>query len=159
MTPMRSLTVRAARARVYAQGARTLNLQRALISQSSLPRPAATPQSLLMQTRPASVLSNIPQSRMYATKTTADEIIEEIQEQYGTARDEFEIAAEETEKKTVYAADDRAAARDELDTLKKMYQDSLDGPEGEEVKRRVGQRIRELDNAVEAMERSAIEDH
>src|SRR5262245_16675773 len=38
-----------------------------------------------------------------------EEAIEEIQELYGTARDEFEIAAEETEKNTTYAADDRAA--------------------------------------------------
>jgi len=98
------------------------------------------------------------QSRSYAAKSTADAIIEEIQEQYGTARDEFEIATEETEKKTVYAEEDRAAAREEMDRLKAMYQQALEGSDGEEVKARVGQRIRELDNAVEALEKAAIEE-
>jgi hypothetical protein len=87
-----------------------------------------------------------------------DPIIEEITELYGTARDEFEIAAEETEKNTTYAADDRAAAREELDKLLGYYQGVL-GEEGdravaEEVKRRVGGRIRELEQAVLALEES-----
>jgi hypothetical protein len=97
-------------------------------------------------------------SRNLATKTTADELIEDIQEQYATARDEFEIATEETEKKTVYAADDRAAAKEELNKLKEMFEQALAGSEGEEVQRRVGQRIRELDNAVEGLERAATEE-
>lgn len=58
----------------------------------------------------------------------------------------------------MYAEDDRAAAREELDRLKEMYDEALDGESGEEVKRRVGQRIRELDQAVQALERSALED-
>jgi len=58
----------------------------------------------------------------------------------------------------VYAADDRAAAREELDKLKTMYEEALGGSDGEEIKGRVGQRIRELDNAVQAMEKSAMED-
>lgn len=58
----------------------------------------------------------------------------------------------------MYAADDRAAAREELNNLKEMFQKAIEGEDGEEVKRRVGQRIRELDNAVEALEKSAIED-
>jgi len=68
------------------------------------------------------------------------------------------MAAEETEKKTLYATGDREAAREELDKLKEMYEEALVGKDGEEVKRRIGQRIRELDNAVEAMEKSALED-
>lgn len=96
--------------------------------------------------------------RSYATKSTADDLIEEIQEQYATARDEFEIAAEETEKKSVYAEEDRAAAREELDNLKALYEKALESADAEEVKRRVGQRIRELDNAVEALEKSALEE-
>ncbi|KUJ16129.1 uncharacterized protein LY89DRAFT_685170 [Mollisia scopiformis] len=96
--------------------------------------------------------------RQYSTKSSADSLIEDIQEQYATARDEFEIAAEETEKKSVYAADDRAAAREELDKLKSMYEEALRGADGEEIKSRVGQRIRELDSAVQAMEKSAMED-
>lgn len=85
-------------------------------------------------------------------------MIENIQEQYATARDEFEIATEETEKKSVYAADDRAAAREELDKLKEMFEEALAGSEGEEVQRRVGQRIRELDNAVAGLEKAASEE-
>lgn len=86
-----------------------------------------------------------------------DEVIEDIQELYGTARDEFEIAAEETEKNTTYAADDRAAAREELDSLLEYYNGIIEGPDkavAEEVKRRVGQRIRELEQAVIALEES-----
>lgn len=98
------------------------------------------------------------QQRNYSEKSAADELIEEIQDQYGTARDEFEIATEETEKKSVYAADDRAAAREELDRLKEMYEKAVEGGSGEEVKMRVGQRIRELDQAVQALERSALEE-
>ena len=56
----------------------------------------------------------------------------------------------------MYAADDRAAAREELDKLKQMYDDALDGTDGEEVKNRVGQRIRELEHAVIALEESAL---
>ena len=56
----------------------------------------------------------------------------------------------------MYAADDRAAAREELDKLKQMYDDALDGADGEEVKNRVGQRIRELEHAVIALEESAL---
>ena len=86
-----------------------------------------------------------------------DEAIEEIQELYGTARDEFEIAAEETEKNTTYAADDRTAAREELDRLLEYYGGIVEGSDravAEEVKRRVGQRIRELEQAVIGMEES-----
>lgn len=77
---------------------------------------------------------------------------------YSTARDEFEIAAEETEGNTVYAADDRAAAREALDQLKDAYEAVVEGQNREvadEVRRRIGQRIRELDNAVIAMEEAA----
>lgn len=42
--------------------------------------------------------------------------------------------------------------------LKEMFQKAIDGVEGEEVKRRVGQRIRELDHAIVALEESALED-
>ncbi|CAI6335637.1 unnamed protein product [Periconia digitata] len=86
-----------------------------------------------------------------------DAAIEEIQELYATARDEFEIAAEETEKNTTYAEDDRVAAREELDRLLEYYGGVVEGGDGavaEEVKRRVGQRIRELEQAVIALEES-----
>jgi hypothetical protein len=59
---------------------------------------------------------------------------------------------------TVYAEDDRQAARQELTKLQEAYKEAIGGPDpevGEEIKRRVGQRIRELENAVAAMEEAA----
>lgn len=73
---------------------------------------------------------------------------------------QFEIASEETEKKTVYAADDRAAAQEELGKLKNAFNDAVENSAPDvsaEIKRRVGQRIRELDRAIEAMEQAALE--
>ena len=107
-------------------------------------------------TKPFPSNSPLPSSSPDAA-AKIDEVIEEIQELYGTARDEFEIAAEETEKNTTYAADDRAAAREELDRLLEYYGGVVEGPDravAEEVKRRVGQRIRELEQAVLGMEES-----
>ncbi|MCJ1322324.1 hypothetical protein MMC15_007672 [Xylographa vitiligo] len=103
---------------------------------------------------------SIPQ-RDFASKTEADAKLEELQELYATAKNEFEIASEETEKKTVYAEDDRAAAQAELQKLKAAFDDAVQdsAPEvGTEIKARVGQRIRELDRAVEAMNEMAMED-
>ncbi|KAG9246556.1 hypothetical protein BJ878DRAFT_402444, partial [Calycina marina] len=96
--------------------------------------------------------------RSYATHKTPDEYIEEITEQFATAKDEFEIAAEETDKKSIYAADDRTAAREELDRLKLLYEGAVRNGGGEEVQRRVGHRIRELEQAVEALEKKGLED-
>ncbi|KAF2845322.1 hypothetical protein T440DRAFT_460591 [Plenodomus tracheiphilus IPT5] len=92
-------------------------------------------------------------------QAAVDAAIEEISEMYGTARDEFEIASEESEKNTTYAPDDRAAAREELDKLLEYYRGVIEGDKevGEEVKRRVGGRIRELEGAVIAMEEKALE--
>lgn len=58
----------------------------------------------------------------------------------------------------MYAADDRAAAREELDNLKELFDKAVEGTEGEEVNRRVGQRVRELDNAVQGLEKAALEE-
>ncbi|KAB2571766.1 hypothetical protein BFW01_g3913 [Lasiodiplodia theobromae] len=112
--------------------------------------------STRVSSRPASIVSE--HARFFSSKSIADEKIEDIQELYATAKDEFEIAAEETEANTVYAADDRAAAREALDELKETYEAVVNGENrevAEEVKRRVGQRIRELDNAVVALEEAA----
>ena len=156
MFALRSLPARAGRNSIRAQ---CLRLNRTSTRSLSLlctnaSRPATHPQFVL---KPHSSFL-LPSSRKFATKSTADELIEDIQEQYATARDKFEIATEETEKKTVYAADDRAAARQELDKLKEMFQQALAGSEGEEVQRRIGQRIRELDNAVRGLEKAALEE-
>ncbi|KAF7513986.1 hypothetical protein GJ744_006600 [Endocarpon pusillum] len=86
--------------------------------------------------------------------------MEDLQELYATAKDEFEMAAEETEKKTVYAPEDREAAREALKLLKDTYEKSLklSSPQiAEEIRGRVSQRIRELDNANTALEESAME--
>ena len=67
---------------------------------------------------------------------------------------------EETEKQTVYAEDDRAAAAEELAKLKEMYDAAVkDAPAevGKEIQARIGQRIRELDEAVKGLERMAVE--
>jgi len=95
-----------------------------------------------------------------AQSPTADALMENLNDLYATARDEFEIAAEETEKNTVYAADDRQAAQDALKLLKEAFEKAIkesDPEVAKEVQGRVGPRIRELENAVTAMEESAIE--
>ena len=81
-----------------------------------------------------------------------------IKNRYATAKDEFDIASEETEKKTVYAADDRVAAHDELEKFKAAFEDAIKGEGGEEIKNRIGQRVRELENAVKNMDEMAKED-
>ncbi|KAI9656406.1 MAG: hypothetical protein M1831_004658 [Alyxoria varia] len=111
-------------------------------------------------------------ARPISSKTAADEKIEEIQDlysgplqysvrlrliqfRYATAKDELDIAAEETEKQTVYAEEDRKAAREELDRVQEAFKAVTEGPDrelAEQVKQRVGQRIRELDNAVKSVE-------
>lgn len=66
---------------------------------------------------------------------------------------------EETEKQTVYAEADRLAAREELTKVQEAYQsivESADTELAEEVKRRIGQRIRELENGVKNMEDLAM---
>lgn len=59
---------------------------------------------------------------------------------------------------TVYAQDDRDAAREELTKLQEAYKSVVEGPDqqlAKSVEGRVGQRIRELENAVVAMEEMA----
>ncbi|KAI4854062.1 hypothetical protein E4T44_00439 [Aureobasidium sp. EXF-8845] len=119
----------------------------------SRPRFAAT----TLQIRAASHVNNF--NRWLSTKSAADEAIEEITELYSTARDEFEMAMEETENKTIYAEADREAAREELTKVQEAYNSIVQGPDkdlAEEVKRRVGQRIRELEAGVKNMEDIAM---
>lgn len=58
----------------------------------------------------------------------------------------------------MYAADDRVAAHEELDKLKAAFQEAVAGEGGEEIQRRVGGRLRELERAVEVMDEMAMED-
>jgi hypothetical protein len=69
------------------------------------------------------------------------------------------MAMEETENKTIYAEADREAAREELTRVQEAYNSIVQGPDkdlAEEVKRRVGQRIRELEAGVKNMEDIAM---
>jgi hypothetical protein len=86
--------------------------------------------------------------------------MENINDLYGTAKDEFEIAMEETEANTVYASDDRAAAVEAFKMLKDGFQQAVqeaDPETAKEVQSRVGSRIRELEAAIENMEKMAME--
>jgi rRNA-processing protein FCF1 len=143
-------------------------------------RPTSTPTSLLL--RPSSnlllrpqptprfashlhqpPLSGTPGNRHLSSgpgPSAADARIEEITELYATAQDEFEIAMEETEKQTVYAQDDRDAAREELEKVLEAYRAAVEGEDrelAEEVRRRIGHRVRELEMGVKRMEEMATE--
>ena len=111
--------------------------------------------------RPAPRSHLLTPSHRFASHTSnpsVESTLTELQDLYATARDEFEIASEETSKKTVYAADDRAAAQEELAKLKAAFDKAVLGEGGDEVRTRVGSRVRELERAVEAMEEAARED-
>ena len=61
----------------------------------------------------------------------------------------------------MYASDDREAAKDAINQLKDAYEKAvkLSSPQvAEQIRGRVSQRIRELDNAYTALEESAMED-
>lgn len=152
-------------------------------SRTIVPAPTRSTVSPIHFCRQPRLLPSIIQPhpcRTFAAKTSADEQVEELQElsvpvlficpvhlswsitdnghSYATAKDEFEIASEETEKKTVYAADDRAAAQEELTKFKEAYEKAISSADGEQIKNRIGSRVRELERAVEAMEERAMED-
>ncbi|KAL4905848.1 hypothetical protein BDW74DRAFT_152155, partial [Aspergillus multicolor] len=145
-------------------------------------------------------LQSSPETSLSA-KDQADAIVEELQELYDTAKDEFEIATESTDDSTIYAASDRESAHDALNNLVLAYelytrsalttggkeeqtqtqtqtqtqeQSTADEDEArmqlvnlgtdpnevtqearDMVKKRVGQRLRELKSAVEALEARA----
>ena len=58
----------------------------------------------------------------------------------------------------MYAADDRAAAQEELARFKEAFEKAVRSADGEEIRNRIGSRVRELERAVEAMEEKAMED-
>ncbi|KGO47579.1 hypothetical protein PEXP_014660 [Penicillium expansum] len=166
------------------------------LSSSSKARISPISRQLQLSLRPS--LSN-PTARTYADrkgstgKAEADLLVEELQELYEVAKDEFEIATESTDSSTIYAASDRESARDALNQLSAVYglytarpgevenetdespseveesgesaivetqYNPTEIPQGvkDEVRRRVGHRIRELKNAIEALEERAMED-
>lgn len=72
----------------------------------------------------------------------------------------MQIASEETKDNTIYAADDRAAARSEFDKLKALFDqymvgESLSAEGKEQITNRAGRRIRELEQALNALEEEA----
>ena len=87
--------------------------------------------------------------------------MENLTDLYSTAKDEFEIAAEETEKKSTYGAEDREAAHEAFKVLKDAFakaRSASDEAVVKEVERRVGPRIRELESALKNMDELAMED-
>ena len=107
--------------------------------------------------------SSAPSSPSSTTTSTADSLIETLTDLYNTARDEFEIAAEETEKKSTYGPEDREAAHAAFDELKTAYDEAIvsgggENAVGKEVERRIGSRIRELEHALKNMDEMALED-
>lgn len=147
--------------------ARTLSLLASTTHWTRFPTPSTALSSVRTFTRTAKhgLASEAPGSKTAPLPTlppdaqaAVDAHIEHISDLYGTARDEFEIAAEETEKNTMYAPDDRAAAREELDRLVEYYRGVVEAGDvvGNEVRRRLGGRIRELEGAVKALEEAAL---
>ncbi|RAL00373.1 uncharacterized protein BO80DRAFT_425878, partial [Aspergillus ibericus CBS 121593] len=115
-------------------------LQRPIPHHPSPIRSLTTASLRLTSPRTASVVSDHPgytttttttnrtTNRTYSTtptpstgKPTADLIVDELQELYEVAKDEFEIATESTDSATIYAASDRESARDALDELVAVY--------------------------------------
>lgn len=126
---------------------------RTLLQTQQFARPASHIHQPLLHRRAASTAPS-------SGPSAADARIEEITELYATAQDEFEIAMEETEKQTVYAQDDRNAAREELEKVLEAYRAVVEGEDrelAEEVRRRIGQRVRELEMGVVRMEELAQE--
>ncbi|KAI9806279.1 MAG: hypothetical protein M1825_006394 [Sarcosagium campestre] len=103
-------------------------------------------------------------TRQIGSKNKADEKMEEIQdlcEPPEIQLDLFEMALEETEKKTVYARDDRAAVREALSQLQTTYTNAVQQSEpsiSSEIRSRVGDRIRELEAAVTELNKADLEE-
>lgn len=150
----RTLAQRATRLAALTRPLRTAPIRptRTLLQTQHRARPASHIHQPLLHRRAASTAPSGP--------SAADARIEEITELYATAQDEFEIAMEETEKQTVYAQDDRNAAREELEKVLEAYRAVVEGEDrelAEEVRRRIGQRVRELEMGVVRMEEMAQE--
>ncbi|CBF87830.1 uncharacterized protein ANIA_10174 [Aspergillus nidulans FGSC A4] len=100
-----------------------------IISQTPKPNFLSTP--LVTSFRSTAItshrqFSSTPLSSAPASSTSgrsqADLIVEELQELYEEATDEFEIATESTDSSTIYAASDRESARDALNNLIVAYE-------------------------------------
>ncbi|KAJ5211254.1 hypothetical protein N7472_001393 [Penicillium cf. griseofulvum] len=152
------------------------------------------PSAKINHLRPTAVLA-LPQIqlRAYSPPTspkepTADNLIEELQDLYGIAKDLFETASDSTEKESINAEADRESLRDALDQLVTVYEVYTTGEKGAgisggdgaskegepglvfrtnfdpgsisdtvmgDVRKRFGQKVVDLRNAVEALEDKA----
>ncbi|RVD88322.1 uncharacterized protein DFL_002511 [Arthrobotrys flagrans] len=95
-------------------------------------------------------------------KRPVDAKVEDLSELYASAKDEFEIAVEETSKNTIYARDDRETAREEFEKFRLAYEEAVAGSseeDGLEIRRRVGQRLREMESAMETLIQADKEEH
>ncbi|KAF3919343.1 hypothetical protein ABW21_db0203480 [Orbilia brochopaga] len=128
---------------------------------SRISRRVLAPRLLLSPTRQLAVFTAY---RFASTtgKRPVDEKVDGLAELYVSAKDEFEIAVEETAKNSIYARDDRETSREELQMFKEAYEEAVAASsreDGEEIKRRVGQRLRELESAVESLSEADNEEH
>ncbi|PVI03329.1 hypothetical protein DM02DRAFT_255167 [Periconia macrospinosa] len=83
--------------------------------------------------------------------------LETLQELYERAREDVEDAAEEVGRKTAYAEDDCAQARETLVALQTCYRGFVEsGGSGEVVERRFGERIEELERMLKGLEESVL---
>ena len=82
-----------------------------------LPRPGPSVSLFALQFPRALPFSANYRFRLSSSSSSADAQITHLQDLYATAKDELEIASEETEKKSVYAAEDRNAAVDAFQDL------------------------------------------
>ncbi|KAJ5432646.1 uncharacterized protein N7458_011802 [Penicillium daleae] len=98
-----------------------------ILSRNTRQHPNANPTKTLtpLHTTPTRSQPPTPLIRAYSSPTppkpTADLLIEELQDLYEIAKDEFEIATESTDGATIYAASDRDSARDALNQLCAVY--------------------------------------
>ena len=81
--------------------------------------PTTSRPSTMMTRRTATTSSSSPGAA--SGKSQADQIVEELEDLYLTAKDEFEIATDSTDSATVYAESDRESAQEALRQLVSVY--------------------------------------
>ncbi|KAJ5832425.1 hypothetical protein N7474_000736 [Penicillium riverlandense] len=102
---------------------RTNGTQKPTQSSASLHSTRSSPRSQIHAASQPALASTVRTFSLNATsgKSPADLLVEELQELYEVAKDEFEIATDSTEAGTIYAASDRESARDALRQLTAVY--------------------------------------
>lgn len=88
----------------------------------------------------------------------AELLYDDIEEQYATAQDEYEIALEETQNGTIYAEDDRKAAKEQIERVLKQYIAAMKGGNSEaadKLSKGLHEKIRQLVEDMEKLESMA----